>query len=117
MPTILVVEDEPMIRSIAAEILEDAGFKTIEACNADEAIAILKLGRHVQFVFTDINMPGSMDGAKLAFAIHESWPPIHIVITSGRGEPAVMPAQALFMSKPYTAKDVVAAMRSFQNMH
>jgi len=81
MPTVLVVEDETLIREFIAEELEEAGYSLVIANNADQAIAILEARQDVHLVFTDINMPGSMDGLKLAAAVRDRWPPIHIIIT------------------------------------
>src|ERR1700710_405093 len=80
---ILVVEDELLIRLNAVEMLDEAGFEVVEAANADEAIAILEGRLDITVVFTDIQMPGSMDGSKLAAAVRDRWPPIKIVATSG----------------------------------
>ena len=114
MPTVLVVEDEPLIRFVIVEDLKDAGFSMVEACDADEAIAILEARKDIQLVFTDVDMPGSMNGAKLAAAVRDRWPPVHIIITSGKGMPEVMPPLALFIPKPYTGRVVVEAMRTFE---
>jgi CheY-like chemotaxis protein len=67
---VLVVEDELLLRLNAAQMMEDAGYEVIEASNADEAIQILESRTDIRIVFTDINMPGSMDGIKLANAVH-----------------------------------------------
>jgi CheY-like chemotaxis protein len=80
---ILIVEDELLIRLNAVEMVEEAGFEVIEAASADEAIAILEGRLDIAVVFTDIQMPGSMDGLKLAAAVRDRWPPIMIVATSG----------------------------------
>ena len=114
MQTVLVVEDEPIIRLISLIELEDAGFITIEAKDADEAIAILEKRQDIDFIFTDVNMPGSMDGAKLAAAVRDRWPPVHIIVTSGRVKPARMPAEAIFIPKPYKLRNVIAAMKAFE---
>src|SRR3954449_1021780 len=82
-PVILLVEDEFLIRTHAAEMIRDAGFEVAEAANADEAIVILESRRDIRVVFTDIQMPGSMDGLKLARAVRDRWPPVQIVATSG----------------------------------
>ncbi|MET0246935.1 MAG: response regulator, partial [Sphingomonas sp.] len=76
---VLVVEDEPLQRMLAVDLVEDAGFVAIEAENAD--IAILTLGHRsdIQAVFTDIDMPGSIDGLKLAACVRDRWPPIEII--------------------------------------
>ena len=73
---VLVVEDEMMLRMRAVDMVEDAGFAAVEAINADDALAILQSRSDIELLFTDIQMPGSMDGLKLAFAVHERWPAI-----------------------------------------
>lgn len=110
---VLIVEDEPILRMDAVEFIEEAGFATIEAAHADEAIAILKARHDIAFVFTDIEMPGSMDGIRLAHAVRDGWPPITIVVSSGRVVPAQveLPAEVLYIRKPYRAEQVIAALR------
>ena len=83
-PVVLIVEDEFLLRIDAAEMIAAAGFEVIEAANADQAIEVLEARRDITVVFTDIQMPGSMDGLKLARAVRGRWPPIKIVATSGR---------------------------------
>jgi CheY-like chemotaxis protein len=80
---VLVVEDEPLSRIHALNLVEEAGYVAIEASNADEAISILEARKDIRIVFTDIDMPGSMDGLKLARAIRDRWPPIELILTSG----------------------------------
>jgi two-component system, response regulator PdtaR len=80
---VLIVEDELLIRLDAVDMIEAAGFDVIQAANADEAITILEARSDIQLVFTDVQMPGSMDGLKLAAAVRGRWPPIKIVATSG----------------------------------
>lgn len=110
---VLVVEDEPLQRMMAADMAEDAGFDVVEAASAEEAIAILTARTDVRVVFTDIDMPHGMDGMKLAAAIRDRWPPIEIILTSGRVAPdlSTLPARAVFFPKPYRQREVVAAMR------
>lgn len=84
---VLIVEDEPLLRMDAVDFIEEAGFEVIEAAHAEEAIAILKARRDIAVVFTDIEMPGSMDGMKLAHVVRLGWPPILIVVASGRVMP------------------------------
>jgi two-component system, response regulator PdtaR len=110
------VEDEAIVRDLVAEELEDAGFTVVIAVNADHAISILENRLDIHLVFTDIDMPGSMDGLKLAAAVRDRWPPIHIIITTGKARPLEIPANALFIPKPYLGKNVVAAMKTFENM-
>jgi CheY-like chemotaxis protein len=112
-PVVLVVEDESIIRMQAVVIIEEAGYNVVEACNADEAIAILKTREDIGIVVTDIEMPGSMDGIKLARTIRDQWPPIELIITSGRYRVRTnqLPPRAQFMPKPYTPNVLVTAIR------
>jgi CheY-like chemotaxis protein len=116
MPTVLVVEDDFFIRDLVSEELQTAGFSVVEVGDADAAISILETRHDIHLVFTDIDMPGSMDGLKLAAAVRDRWPPVHIVITTGKARPMVIPANALFIPKPYLGKTVVSAMQTFENM-
>ncbi len=83
-PVVLVVEDEPLIRLNAVAMIEEAGYEVVEAANADEAISILESRSDIRIVFTDVHMPGSMDGLKLAHAVRDRWPPIKLIVTSGQ---------------------------------
>ena len=83
-PVVLVVEDDRLLRLLAVEIVEDAGLVAVEAANADEAIAILERRVDIALIFTDVDMPGTMDGLKLAHAVRRRWPPIKIIIVSGK---------------------------------
>lgn len=111
---VLVVEDEALIRFAIADDLRGAGFEVLEASDADAAIRLL--GRHgdIRLVFTDIDIPGSMDGLRLSAVIRERWPPVAIVVTSGRGfpGPAALPAGSRFMPKPYATADVLDTFRA-----
>jgi two-component system, response regulator PdtaR len=111
---VLVVEDEPFVRMDAIETLQEAGFRVIEAANADEAIAILEGRRDVSVVLTDIQMPGSMDGLKLAATIHNRWPPIALIVTSGRNfvRQRDLPEHGHFLPKPYNETRLVEAIRA-----
>ena len=110
MRTVLVVEDEVVIREVIKDELEEAG------CYGITAIAILEARNDIHLVFTDIDMPGSMDGLKLAACVRDRWPPVHIIITTGKTRPSTIPANGLFIPKPYVGRNVVAAMRTFENM-
>jgi CheY-like chemotaxis protein len=112
-PVILIVEDEFLLRMDSAEMIENAGFEVIQAGNSDEAIAILKARPDIHVVFADIQMPGSMDGLKLARLVRDRWPPIKIVATSGRltVEDEDLPAGSVFLPKPYRGAEVVATLR------
>jgi CheY-like chemotaxis protein len=79
LPVVLVVEDDPLLRMLAVEVVEEAGFIAIEARDADEAVILLESRTDIALLFTDINMPGSMDGLKLAHAVRDRWPPINRV--------------------------------------
>jgi len=81
---VLVVEDEMVLRMRAVDIVEDAGFTAVQAVNADEALAILESRSDISLLFSDIQMPGSMDGLKLAHAVHDRWPSIKIILVSGQ---------------------------------
>ena len=83
-PIVLVVEDEMVLRMRAVDIVEDAGFSSLEAVNVDEALAILESRSDISLLFTDIQMPGSLDGLKLAHAVHKRWPTIKIILVSGQ---------------------------------
>ncbi|GAB2177184.1 response regulator [Dongia sp. agr-C8] len=111
---ILVVEDEPFVRLDAIETLKAAGYRVIEASNADEAISILELRHDIRVVVTDIQMPGSMDGLKLAATIRNRWPPIALIITSGRIRmaPHDLPERGRFLPKPYSGPRLIEAIRA-----
>ncbi|HTK33961.1 MAG TPA: response regulator [Caulobacteraceae bacterium] len=108
---ILVVDDEPMLRFVAMEELEDAGFEMLEACDAEDALAQIGLHPEISVVFTDINMPGPFDGLELARRVRQQRPDIRLIITSGRPVPAArdIPDHGQFIAKPYDT-DVVARM-------
>jgi two-component system, response regulator PdtaR len=112
-PVILIVEDEYLLRMDSVEVLEDAGFEVISAANADEAIAVLAVRSDIHVVCTDVQMPGSMDGLKLARFVRDRWPPIKIVATSGRVhiEDDDLPAGSVFLPKPYRSAHVVGVLR------
>ena len=112
-PVVLIVEDDFLLRIDAADMIEAAGFEVIEAADADQAIEVLEARSDITVVFTDIQMPGSMDGLKLARAVRGRWPPIKIVATSGRlnvGEPD-LPEGGRFLPKPYSHAQVTRVLR------
>lgn len=111
--TVLVVEDDSLVRMGIACELEDAGFTVLEAEDAAAAIEILARDASITILFTDIQMPGDMDGLKLAAAVRERWPPIHIIVTSAlRGiSAATLPPSARFFAKPYSTDAVVRSIR------
>ena len=111
---ILVVEDEVIIRMGAVQMLEDAGFTVVEAGNARDAVSILEDRNDVRAIFTDINMPGTMDGMRLARMVRDRWPPIHLIVTSGLIFPSDdhLPPGGKFIQKPYDPRHVIATLRA-----
>jgi CheY-like chemotaxis protein len=105
---VLVVEDEALIRVATAMSLEDAGYAVIECENADAAIAVLERRSDVRAVFTDVDMPGSMDGLKLARYVKNRWPPIALLVSSGQVsvQEADLPEGGRFIPKPYRMEQV-----------
>jgi CheY-like chemotaxis protein len=104
-----VVDDDVLILLHASDILADAGFRTLEASSAEEAVQLIDgEAGHVALLFTDVQMPGGMDGFALARQVAENWPDIQIVVASGRlkPEPGDMPAKGIFIGKPFSAKVV-----------
>ncbi len=110
---VLVVEDEAMIRIGAVQMLEDAGFAVVEASNAVDALAILENRNDIRAVFTDIHMPGTLDGLRLAHMVRGRWPPIHLIVTSGLIPPNDddLPPGGRFIRKPYEPAHVIATIR------
>jgi two-component system, response regulator PdtaR len=113
-PVVLVVEDDWLLKLLAVEIVEDAGFVAVEAANADEAVAILERRTDIALVFTDVDMPGSMDGLRLAHAVRDRWPPVKIIIVSGKTHlsEADLPSDTRFFSKPYSVPHMISQLKS-----
>jgi CheY-like chemotaxis protein len=116
-PVVLVVEDEILLRMDAIDALEAAGYDVLDAGNADEAIAILQKRGDVHVIFTDIDMPGSMDGLKLAHFARDRWPPVKIIATSGHARIAEtdLPEGGRFLHKPYKPTQVITAIDQLIN--
>ena len=112
-PVVLIVEDEFLLRMDAVSVITGAGFEVVEAANADDAIEILEARRDITVVFTDIQMPGSMDGLKLARAVRGRWPPIKIIATSGHVHVSEteLPEGGRFLPKPYNPMQVTGVLR------
>ena len=112
-PIVLVVEDDFLLRMDAVNIFGDAGFEAVEAANADEAIAIIEADPNIHVVFTDVQMPGTMDGLELAKFIKDRWPPIKIAATSGRVRVTEkdLPEGSVFVSKPYSPAQLIHTLR------
>jgi len=113
-PAILIVEDNLVIRMDLVDQAERDGFTVFEAGTADQAIAILEAQPAIRLVFTDIEMPGSMDGLKLVAYVRRRWPPIKLMVASGKVQcrDADLPEGGLFFPKPYHPAQVSKAMHS-----
>ena len=111
-PTVLLVEDDGLVRLDAAATLRDAGFDVIEADDAEEALALMNARDDIALLFTDINMPGRMDGVELARRAHDLYPAICVLLTSGQVRPKQreIPAEGVFLAKPYSPNDMTRAV-------
>ena len=111
-PVVLVVEDEPLLRWNTVAVIEEAGFEVVEAANAMEAISILEKRLDIRVVFTDVQMPGSMDGLRLAHLISTRWPPIKIIATSGRLRlrDEDLPQGGRYLAKPYATSELTGML-------
>ena len=111
---ILLVEDEPLILMDVEIQLQEAGHEVISVSNADSAIGVL-VHDTIDVILTDIDMPGSMDGLKLAAAVRLRWPPIKILVTTGKATPTPdqMPVGSAIIPKPYEIQDVLKAVHGF----
>lgn len=110
---VLVVEDEMVLRMRAVDIVEDAGFTAVEAVNADEALKILESRSDISLLFSDIQMPGTMDGLKLAYAVHDRWPSIKIILVSGqvKVQETDKPADSRFFGKPLDVQQMIGELQ------
>ena len=111
--SVLVVEDEALLLFTIADELREKGFTVYEASNADAAILLLESHSDIGIMFTDIDMPGSMDGLKLSAAVRDRWPPVKIIVTSGKQNPGTdaLPQGGIFMPKPYAPEHVASTMQ------
>ena len=117
---VLVVEDEPLLRMFNADMLIDAGFDVLEAADAVEALHLLETNDDIRVVFTDVEMPGALDGFALAQRIEAQWPEIGVLVTSGRRYPneVFTAAQRCFVPKPFRVAQVVELIGAFvQSRH
>jgi CheY-like chemotaxis protein len=110
---VLIVEDEMLLRMRAVDMVEDAGYTSVEAVDADQAVAILESRSDIALIFTDIQMPGSMDGLGLAHSVHKRWPPIKIILVSGQLKlsESDIPPNSRFFGKPLQANQMIAEMQ------
>ena len=118
-PVVLVVEDEPLQRLMAIDLIEDAGFEAVAVSCADEAVRVLEARLDISVVFTDVDMPGGVDGMALAATVRNRWPPIELIIVSGRQVPKIdeIPARCLFFAKPYRRSEITHAMQCMVGWH
>ncbi|MET0272713.1 MAG: response regulator [Phenylobacterium sp.] len=106
---VMMVEDEPLVREAGASVLVDAGYAVIKAAGANQALRALERGAQVHVLFTDIQMPGDLDGLELARVVSERWPQIRVLISSGQSAPKAeaLPAKGRFLAKPYAATEML----------
>ena len=111
---VLVVDDDALVRAEAVDLCIEAGFATYEAKNAKQAIRCLERHLEIRVLFTDVEMPGSMDGLKLAHAVRNRWPPVTIMVTSGRVKVTKdkMPENGLFFEKPYPPAKIIRTLNA-----
>lgn len=118
-PVVLVVDDEALLRLHASDLLEEAGFDVIEAPNADTAIRILEERDDVRVLFTDVQMPGRLDGMELARQVHSRWPQVVLLVTSGRLALSSddIPDAGEFLAKPYEPRALVDKVKDLIETH
>jgi CheY-like chemotaxis protein len=111
-PVVLIVEDEPIQRMNTADMLEEAGFRAVEAANAKQAILILESHPDIRVVLSDVDMPPGMDGMELVALVRDRWPPIALILVSGQltVSNVRLPQDALFFSKPFRPTELIAAV-------
>jgi two-component system, response regulator PdtaR len=117
--TVLLVEDEAILRMVAADILEEGGFTVLQAPDASSALRVLETKPGVDVLFTDIQMPGALDGVELARVVHERWPDISLLLTSGRCQldRDQVPDDGRFFSKPYTSQKLLDEVQRVIDAH
>lgn len=110
-PTVvLIVEDEILVQELLADMVAELGHRVLVAMNADEALKLLEARRDITVVITDIDMPGSMDGLRLAAVVRDRWPPTRLIITTAKDRPETLPERAYFVAKPYSSVQIGEAM-------
>jgi DNA-binding NtrC family response regulator len=110
-PIVLVVEDNSLVRVIMADFLESAGFEVIQAGDGAAALLVVASDAEFHILFTDVRLPGPLDGVGLAKRVHEQRPGVSIVVTSGHGIPESLPLGGRFVAKPYDNRKIVTLMR------
>lgn len=113
-PVVLLVEDEPLVRAMSQDLLEDAGFEVVTAEDADQALGVLHERRDIDVMMTDINMPGRHDGLALARVVRHRWPCVGTLLVSGRMLPAdaALPQDSVFVMKPFDSNTIVHRIRN-----
>jgi CheY-like chemotaxis protein len=114
LPLVLLVEDEPLVRMVNLEVLQEANFRVIDANDADEAFEILKRrSDQVRVVLTDVDMPGSMNGFEFARLVAQGWPAIAVLVISGKTAPTPgdLPRNGMFLAKPYSSDQLIETLR------
>ena len=116
-PVILLVEDEPHLRTAEAEVLHEAGFWVLEAQDADEAFELLKRREDIRVMLTDVAMPGSLNGFEFARLVAQGWPEVGVLVISGKAPPKAgdLPPNAVFVSKPVNSKTLIEKVRSIMS--
>lgn len=111
---VLVVDDDPMVRFVTAEYIRDCGYPAVEVADAAEAISVLESNAEIRIVVTDINMPGDMNGLQLARYVRDTWPPVHLIITSGLPDASRnLPSAAVYLHKPFSLLEMAAILSRF----
>lgn len=115
LSTVLVVEEDALVRMHGVDTFQEAGFRVLEAADADEAIAILGDAGEVFLLFSEVGVPGGMDGLALARLVHARWPRVHLLLTSGhhRLRDVDVPGAGRFVRKPWTSEGLVGHVRAF----
>ena len=116
-PVVLLVEDEPLVRELDIDVLQESGFRVLEARTADEAFEILKSRPDVHVIFTDVDMPGSINGFEFARLVNQGWPSIPILVTSGKVSPSAgdLPPNASFLPKPFLPEVLARKLEQLVN--
>lgn len=109
--TVLVVEDDPGSKLIISAQLVESGYVVLAAADANDEIDILENHPAIRLVFTDVDMPGSMDAFKLAAFVRDRWRQVHVIVTSGKHTPQKLPKGAVFLPNPHRTKHVIQAMK------
>lgn len=108
---VMIVDDDVFERMGASYMFSDAGYRVIEAENADEALQLFEINTDVRLLFTDVTMSGSMSGSDLAGQVAQRWPEVGLIVTSGRPRPEALPSGTRFHAKPYEPTNVLRHAR------